>query len=207
MSENIFTVNDRFIIDKTRNEIFDKESGQAARVEPRMIKLLCMLTDSRKIVVTRSRIMNEIWDDYPGANEGLNQAISFLRKILCDANKELILTIPKKGYVFNGMISEGRESTFVENRTIGRRSSVVSGILVAVLLIPGWIAFFISTSSKTSAIANHVQTRSSEVYRSDAMIQAAKSDQGSASFKALDEKNLRELSRIDMIQANKNQHK
>lgn len=199
MSENIFTINDRFIIDKTRNEVFDKELGQKTRVEPRMIKLLCMLTDSPKIVVTRSHIVNQVWDDYPGANEGLNQAISFLRKILCDPNKELILTIPKKGYVFNGMVSVGRESIFVENKTIRRRSSVVFGILVTVLFISGWIAFFISTSSKTSAIAKQVRTRSSEVYRSDAMIQAATSDQKSTSFKTVDEKNLRELSRIDMI--------
>ncbi len=203
MSESLFTINDRFVIDRTRNKVLDKESGQKTRVEPRMIKLLCMLTDSPKIVVTRSRIINEIWDDYPGANEGLNQAISFLRKILSDANKELIVTIPKKGYVFNGVISENIESTFIENKKTRKSSLLVFGIVATVLFLSGWCAFFVSTESKTASVA----TRSSEFYRSDAMIQA-KPDQGPAPFKTADEKNLQELSRIDMMnQANKNQHK
>lgn len=44
--------------------------------------------------------------DNPGGNEGLSKAVSFLRKMLGDENKEIIPTIPTTGYGFHGEILE-----------------------------------------------------------------------------------------------------
>lgn len=105
MKEGVFKINDRFLVDRNKNEIRDKEKNEWTRLEPRLMKLLCLLVDACGELVTRETIVKEIWNDYPGANEGLNQAISFLRKQLDDDSKTIIKTIPKGGYSFHAAIS------------------------------------------------------------------------------------------------------
>ncbi len=83
----------------------DTVLNQETRVEPRIMKLLLLLAGSQGIAVTREQIINDIWDNYGGADEGLSQAVSFLRKLLLDTEKQLIVTIPKKGYVLEAPVS------------------------------------------------------------------------------------------------------
>ena len=97
-------ISGRFIIDSLRNEVTDKQTGKVNHVEPRLIKLLCLLVQYEGQPVSRKIIVKEIWDDYPGGDEGLNQAISVLRKLLDDDKKKIIETLPKIGYCFTGKV-------------------------------------------------------------------------------------------------------
>jgi DNA-binding winged helix-turn-helix (wHTH) protein len=101
-------INDRFDVDTLRNEVIDKQTDKVNRVEPRLIKLLCLLTEYEGEAVSRKMIIKEIWNDYPGGDEGLNQAISVLRKLLNDDKKSIIETLPKTGYCFHGTIGSGQ---------------------------------------------------------------------------------------------------
>jgi hypothetical protein len=56
-------------------------------------------------LVTRGVFIQKVWNNYGGADEGLSQGISFLRKILMDSGKKVISTIPKSGYMLNCMIT------------------------------------------------------------------------------------------------------
>jgi DNA-binding winged helix-turn-helix (wHTH) protein len=98
-------INNRFEVDILRNEVTDKQTGKLNHIEPRLMNLLCLLTEHKGKTVTREIIINKIWNDYPGADDGLNQAISVLRKFLNDNEKKIIETIPKKGYCFTGTIA------------------------------------------------------------------------------------------------------
>src|SRR6185312_248463 len=98
-------INDRFYVDPLRNEVTDKRSGKLDHVEPRLMKLLCLLAAYGGKPVSRKMIVKEIWNDYPGGDEGLNQAISVLRKLLNDDEKRIIETLPKTGYCFHGRIT------------------------------------------------------------------------------------------------------
>jgi len=135
MKGTVFIINHRYTADSLRNEIFDKETGQKNRLEPRLMKLLCILAEHQGNVVKREFIIKEIWDDYPGANEGLNQAISFLRKLLADEKKEIIHTQPKAGYIFNANISWE-----TENALKGKRKQVSALIITSALVL---VLFFI----------------------------------------------------------------
>src|SRR5579871_4433095 len=97
-------INDRFYVDPLRNEVTDKQKGKLERVEPRLMKLLCLMVENEGRTVSREKIVTEIWNDYPGGDEGLNQAISVLRKLLDDDKKKIIETLPKTGYCFHGKI-------------------------------------------------------------------------------------------------------
>lgn len=100
------TINNRFRINASRNEISDEVTGKFIRLEPRLMKLLCLLIENRGQIVKREFIIKQVWNDYPGAGEGLNQAISGLRKLLEDDQKKIIETLPKNGYCFHGVIGE-----------------------------------------------------------------------------------------------------
>ena len=97
-------INNRFIADPVRNEVTDKQTGKVTHVEPRLMKLLCLLAENEGKAVSRKMIIKEIWNDYPGGDEGLNQSISVLRKLLNDTKKNIIETLPKTGYCFHGTI-------------------------------------------------------------------------------------------------------
>ena len=114
MDNSVFIINGRFAVDKDKNEVLDRKTKASNRLEPRLMKLLCLFVKQIGQLVKREQIISEIWDDYPGANEGLNQAVSFLRKLLDDEQKNLIQTRPKSGYVFDAEISYGRKQVQVK---------------------------------------------------------------------------------------------
>lgn len=78
----------------------DGHSEKAVKLEPRIIKVLEILIRHSPSVVTREQLIEEVWDNYGGAEDALNHAISQLRKVLHDTDKQnrIIETIPKKGY-------------------------------------------------------------------------------------------------------------
>jgi len=164
MKEVVFIINERFTVDSIRNEVLDSKTGQKNRLEPRLMKLLCILAERRGQVVKREFIIKEIWDDYPGANEGLNQAISSLRKLLADEHKEIIQTQPKSGYIFNATIARDKGAK------AGRKSKYIGAIIVASVLL--LLIFFIIVRfyTKKEAPTNPAK----ELYENDAREMARK---------------------------------
>jgi DNA-binding winged helix-turn-helix (wHTH) protein len=69
------------------------------------MKLLCLLTSHAGHLLSREDIYQEIWNNYGGAEEGLTQAISILRKALSDKGKKIIETVPKKGYILHAVVT------------------------------------------------------------------------------------------------------
>lgn len=100
----VFQINNRFLVDSRKNQVLDQQSQETRRIEPRLMEVLCLLAGKNDELVTRELIIKEIWADYPGAGEGLNQAISILRKLLDDEGKQMIRTVPKSGYIFSAVL-------------------------------------------------------------------------------------------------------
>jgi DNA-binding winged helix-turn-helix (wHTH) protein len=138
-----FIVNSRFIINPALNSIVDQETNKTLRLEPRLMDVLCLLADNENKLVTREHLIKEIWNDYGGADEGLNQAVSFLRKFLDDSNKEIIETIPKKGYIFHALIADIDIPMSEQKITTSKRNTkyiywfaaLLLGIIMAIMLI------------------------------------------------------------------------
>lgn len=107
MQKHQLFINQRFMIDEDLHTLTDLQTGATTRLELRLLLLISLLAKQKKVVVSREQLINDIWDNYGGAEEGLNQAISSLRKLLGDTDKKLIETVPKKGYRLNAEVSEG----------------------------------------------------------------------------------------------------
>jgi len=100
-----FLVNNRYLVTPGKNVLTDKTTNDESRLEQRLLEVLYILAATPGELVSRDKIIREVWNDYGGADEGLTQAVSFLRKVLNDTDKKIIETIPKKGYILNAVIS------------------------------------------------------------------------------------------------------
>jgi DNA-binding winged helix-turn-helix (wHTH) protein len=125
MNPEQFIIDNRFTVDFSRNLLHDKKNNIETKFEPRIGHLLFIFIQKQGEVVPREFIIKEIWDNYLGANEGLNQAIFFLRKLLDDCEKNIILTIPKKGYSFNADVSK------ISNGTLNKRQPIKTPLIAA----------------------------------------------------------------------------
>jgi DNA-binding winged helix-turn-helix (wHTH) protein len=136
-----FKINQDYTIYPDANTV-----GNTVKLEPRLMKLLCLLAANPGVLVTREKIVEKIWNGYGGGDEGLTQAISYLRKVLNDNDKVLIETVPKGGYIFNGTIgtiNETANSPHGEASAIrGQISYKIAGIVaVAMLTIFSFILY------------------------------------------------------------------
>lgn len=146
-----FIINERFLVNPVLSTIHDTASGMEIRLEPRIMQLLIVLCTNCGRLVSREELINEIWQDYGGGDDGLTQAISFLRKTLDDSSKDVIRTIPKKGYILQGAITQpGHKQSIgasVTTTTKGRRNLryFLGGIAIVGILVLT-VIFFMNNS-------------------------------------------------------------
>lgn len=134
-------INGQYLINPDRNEINEM------KVEPRLIKLLCLLMENKGNLVSRTYIIETVWNGYGGGNEGLTQAISFLRKLFNDTDKTIIETISKSGYIFNGAI-EKKKPVSQPLVTPVRKEQVISKFMVAAASVIFLVILFGYVSNK-----------------------------------------------------------
>ncbi|WP_026462513.1 winged helix-turn-helix domain-containing protein [Adhaeribacter aquaticus] len=131
--------NNSFLLDSTLNQLKELESGEVLRLEPRLVSVLHLLAENVGKLVTRETLINKVWNDYGGADDALNQAISFLRKVLKDNRKEIIETIPKKGYILHATISAEEPIIKKEVRKLDFNRLRIPVAIVIVLLFACFI--------------------------------------------------------------------
>lgn len=100
-------LNNRFEIWEDMNKVVDRLNEIQTKIEPRLMHLLLILIENQGKTVPRELLAEKVWDNYPGSGDGINQAVSYLRKLLDDKDKQLIQTLPKRGYCLRGQISDG----------------------------------------------------------------------------------------------------
>jgi DNA-binding winged helix-turn-helix (wHTH) protein len=99
-------INKRYLYDRELGVITDIPTSNEFNLEPRQQAVFELLIDKNKQLLKRDTIEQVVWKNYGGANDGINQAVSLLRKALNDSNRTLIKTVPKKGYMLNVQLDE-----------------------------------------------------------------------------------------------------
>jgi DNA-binding winged helix-turn-helix (wHTH) protein len=105
MTTGVYNINYRYRVYPALNQVQDVQTGHITHLEPRIMAVLEYLSRYAGQLATREAMIRDIWNNYGGGDEALSQAISLLRKILNDREKNLIQTIPKKGYRLTGTLS------------------------------------------------------------------------------------------------------
>ncbi len=104
-----------FEIDASERTLMD--GGRPIQLAPRVFDTLRMLVENGGHVLSKERMLAEVWEDSFVEENNLAQNISLLRKILGKSSKEkFIETVPKFGYRFVApvQILESEPETMVE---------------------------------------------------------------------------------------------
>lgn len=137
MNKPAYIIHDRYQVHPELHLIRDKVSGTDTKLEPRLMQVLELLVKDAGGLVSRELLIREVWDNYGGAGEALNHAIAQLRKALQDTEKDLIQTVPKKGYTIKASISYPASASPKRSRRFP-----VAGIAVLLVVSAGfwWFA-------------------------------------------------------------------
>jgi len=136
MEDSKYLLNGRFLIDLRVHGIKDTLAGVEHHLEPRILAVLIALVKNQGTLVSRETLIRDIWDDYAGAEEGLTQAISALRKLLADDAKDVIRTIPKKGYMLMAPVSKINNTTAVIKKSQRKMIyRIAAGLAIAISVV------------------------------------------------------------------------
>ncbi len=129
----------QFEISFDTNEIITMAENNSSRtkVEPRIMHVLQILIKNSPKVVSREQLIFEVWKNYGGADDALNQSVSHLRKMLNDTDKEnrIIETVIKKGYRFVGEIEIVPSNQKNLNYKIGKSRFWIATAIVTIAFI------------------------------------------------------------------------
>ncbi len=140
----------------------------AIHLEPKVMKVLCVLARNQGEVVSRNHLIEEVWAGTYVTDEVLSRAISVLRGQLGDDSKnpEYIVTVPKTGYrLIKEVVPTPRNSSqkiiAAEPRAGDSRLKWLRGIAVAALVL---LLVVISYPSRESAPPQPLDPRSPTLF-------------------------------------------
>ena len=166
--ENIFILNNYLTVDVSLNLLTNNETGLQTKLEPRLIEILYLLAKNEGKLVSREMLVSKIWNNYGGAEDGLNQGISILRKALADADKQIIETVPKKGYILHATITDNLnvEKTEFQKEKTSKKQPLFLAILLAILIL---ISLFIFKSGKNN-VSGKLGKHPNSISQSDSIV-------------------------------------
>ena len=152
-----FVLNNSFLVDASLNLLTNNETGTQTKLEPRLIEILCVLAKNREKLVSREMLISKIWNNYGGAEDGLNQGISFLRKALGDTNKQIIETVPKKGYILHATITDNLnvEKAEPQKEKTSKKQPYFLPILFGAFILVSMILFMLYKPEISNKVEKH----------------------------------------------------
>lgn len=81
-----------------RNSVIDRK-GQRVSLRPKTLEVFRFLVDNQNSVVSRESLFETVWADVVVTEDSLSKCIAEIRKILGPDAREILKTIPKRGYV------------------------------------------------------------------------------------------------------------
>lgn len=137
---------DRFILDVERGALL--KDGADIPLRPKCFGVLTYLIEHHGVLLTKDELLAAVWPDLVVTEDSLTQCLIQIRKALGDTKKEMIRTIPRRGFIFDvavtihapGEISEPTTARrpWLDNRNPSRWSMVVAAVLALAIAITWW---------------------------------------------------------------------
>lgn len=84
--------------------------GRKVKLTPKEMGVLELLVNRQGSTLTREELLEHVWGNKFGNDQGLTQAVSRLRSIFLGSKNINIITIPKKGYQLLNVEQEPKNS-------------------------------------------------------------------------------------------------
>ncbi len=142
----------------------DRESlsrgGQALKLRPKSFAVLRYLVEHAGRLVSKEELLAEIWGHLHVSEGSLTQCLIDIRRVLADADHQMVRTVPRRGYIFELKVSASGSAPAKSNasrRLLPLRFSL-SALAVLVLLVVGgvWgVRYVVRSAIGPMAVAHH----------------------------------------------------
>ena len=112
-----YIVNEK-CVDFESNRLID--ANEKIKLEPLVSSFLKILVENAGNVVTRDKLIEEVWKGRIVNESSINRNVSILRKLLgtTTAGEKCIKTVPKKGYILPESIVEEFQPEFCDGKKL-----------------------------------------------------------------------------------------
>jgi DNA-binding winged helix-turn-helix (wHTH) protein len=125
-----------FCLDQAERQL--SHNGKPVRLMPKTFDVLLVLIQNKGSLVTKRRLLEEVWADAFVEEANLTVNIASLRKALDEgeAEEQWIETVPKQGYRFMGPVSELATEAAIVRPNFGNGHSTSHGFINSVAVLP-----------------------------------------------------------------------
>jgi predicted ATPase/DNA-binding winged helix-turn-helix (wHTH) protein len=93
-----------FILDTAKGGLF--KAGVTVKLRPKVYEALKYLLEHSGRLISKEELMQALWPDAFVTDDSLVQCTLELRRALGDKGQQLLKTVPRRGYVFNGSVTQ-----------------------------------------------------------------------------------------------------
>lgn len=127
----------RFTLDLARGTL--RDGIRDLRLRPKSFAVLKVLVENHGCLVSKNDLIEEAWSGSAVSDDSLTQCLIEIRRALDDADKSLVRTVPRRGYLFDGTVEAGIRSPETAQAT--RNSPIVIRLAIGLLMLAataGW---------------------------------------------------------------------
>jgi DNA-binding winged helix-turn-helix (wHTH) protein len=110
-----------------------KNNGRDIALRPQAMEVLCYLAKNPGRPVPKEEIFREVWSGLFVTDDSLVQCIGDIRRALDDDDHRIVKTVPRRGYLFAGLIESDRGNTSATDAHRPANKSRISEIKLALM--------------------------------------------------------------------------
>jgi DNA-binding winged helix-turn-helix (wHTH) protein/TolB-like protein/Flp pilus assembly protein TadD len=104
---------DEFHLDLTRGSLFRGEIE--LKLRPKSFDVLKYLTQNHGRLVSKDELIEAVWRETAVTDDSLVQCLKDIRRALDDDTHQIIKTLPRRGYMFDKVVSSNDASVYTED--------------------------------------------------------------------------------------------
>jgi TolB-like protein/DNA-binding winged helix-turn-helix (wHTH) protein/tetratricopeptide (TPR) repeat protein len=128
-----------FVLDERRAEL----SGKGGRIplRPQSLSVLLALVANPGRLMTKNDLHAKVWGNRAVTDDSLTQCLIDIRKALGDGERELIRTVPRRGYLFTGEVTvdAADETLPLTKQRSGRKLVAAMLVALSLLIAMAWL--------------------------------------------------------------------
>jgi TolB-like protein/DNA-binding winged helix-turn-helix (wHTH) protein/tetratricopeptide (TPR) repeat protein len=134
-----------FVLDIDRGALL--KDGADVPLRPKCFKVLSYLVEHHGLLVTKDEVLGAVWPGVVVTEDSLTQCLIQIRKVLGDTSRDMIRTVPRRGYLFDVPVTvhtpdkspgvPGALDSFMSGRRPSRWS-VGAAIVLALAIAANW---------------------------------------------------------------------
>ena len=123
------------------------ENGRAIPLRPKTYAVLDYFVDHPKRLVSKEELIEAVWPDTVVSDDSVTHCIVEIRKALGDTERQLVKTVPKRGFTFDATVTDEPAAAQPPSRSARSASTPWMFGAAAAVFIAGALAVFLFWSA------------------------------------------------------------